>query len=88
MRRAVRLFVACCLAAAAVGCSSGTGAENTTADAGQALIRVPQDAATLTEAASRVAEGGTIVLAPGTIPSSYRSPRPMSRSVALIATHL
>ena len=37
--------------------------------AGAALVRVPQEAATLTDAISRVADGGAIELADGTYPS-------------------
>ncbi len=37
--------------------------------AGAALVRVPQEAATLTDAISRVGDGGTIELAAGTYPS-------------------
>jgi len=65
LRSLSRLLAALCLGAAAVGCSTGTGATSTTTAPDRAVVRVPQDAATLTEAASRVAAGGTILLAPG-----------------------
>ena len=66
LRSVVRLLAALCLVAAAAGCSAGTGAGSASTGADQALVRVPQDAPTLTGAASRVAAGGTILLAPGT----------------------
>lgn len=58
-RRTGALVAAALLVAGLAGCVSAP-------KEGQPLVRVPADAATLTEAADRVAEGGTILIAPGT----------------------
>ena len=61
----VRILAALIVFSVSVGCSTGAGIDSPTTSADQALVRVPQDAATLAQAAARVAVGGTIVLAPG-----------------------
>lgn len=59
-----RRALAAATALAALAVLAGCGASPT--DTGDALVRVPEDAATLADAADRVAPGGTILVGAGT----------------------
>lgn len=64
LRRPAAALVVLALALAAPACAGAAEPDNT--DAAATTIRVPDDAATLTEAADRVTPGGVILIAPGT----------------------
>lgn len=63
--RAILAAAALVCAAALSGCSGAAAPSTSSTDGGLALVRVPEDAATLQDAADRVAPGGVIEIGAG-----------------------
>lgn len=58
------------------GCSTSDDSPSQEASKGSAVVRVPEDAATLTKAVDRVAAGGLILVSPGTYEESVTIDKP------------
>ncbi|WP_158563949.1 right-handed parallel beta-helix repeat-containing protein [Jiangella anatolica] len=70
LRYAAPLVLALVLSAACSGEDEPSSAETTSAGGGAEVVRVPADAATITEAVGAVAEGGLVLVDAGTYPEA------------------